>query len=162
MNFFSKLFAKKPAETAEVPPEFLQENPPEWVIILNGRQLPDGGGFSIRAPLFQSSRSGVAEITDLPATPGGEVRTISVDFTRPEIDRLFIILGFSFPKEFATVAGPADSGVPVTLTIYRESPFNLCTADCNLADWIESRKSGPPVVEIGRILIEARRRTLPP
>jgi hypothetical protein len=162
MNFLRKLFAKKPAETAEVPPEFLQENPPEWIIIMNGRELPGGGGFSIRAPLYQLRRSGVAEITGLPSQAGGEARTITVDFTRPEIDRLFIVLGFSFPKEITTIAGPSDSGVPVTITIYRESPFNLCTADCNLADWIDSRKSGPPAIEIGRVLLEARRRTLPP
>ena len=162
MNFLRKLFARKPAETAEVPPEFLQENPPEWIIIMNGRELPDGGTFSIRAPLFQSRRGGVAEITSLPSKTGGEARTITVDFTRPEIDRLFIVLGFSFPKEIATVAGPTDDGVPVTMSIYRENPFNLCTADCNLADWIDSRKSAPPVIEIGRVLLEARRRTLPP
>ena len=162
MNFLRKLFAKKPVETAEVPPEFLQEDPPEWIIIMNGRELPGGGSFSIRAPLFQAQRSGVAEITSLPSAADGEGRTIAVDFTRPEIDRLFIVLGFSFPQEFATVAGPADSGVPVNVTIYRESPFNLCVADCNLAEWIDSRKSGPPVIEIARVLLEARRRTLPP
>ena len=162
MNFLRKLFAKKPVETAEVPPEFLQENPPEWIIIMNGRELPNGGSFSIRAPLFQVERRGVAEIITLPSQVGGEGRTITVDFTRPEIDRLFIVLGFSFPKEFATVAGPTDSGVPVTITIYRETPFNLCACDCNLAGWIDSRKSGPPVIEIGRVLLEARRRTLPP
>jgi hypothetical protein len=159
MNFLKKLFAKKPEETAEVPPEFLQENPPEWVIILNGRELPDGGTLSIRAPLFQSQRDGVAEVTYLPGQ-GGQPQSGSAKFTRPEIDKLFVILGFSFPNEIATVAGPADEGMPVTVTIYRESPFYLQVADCNLAGWLDSRKSGPPVVEIGRILLETRSRAL--
>ncbi len=159
MNFLKKLFTKKPEETAEVPPEFLQENPPEWVIILNGRELPAGVTFSIRAPLFQADRHGAAEITNLPGN-GGEAQSATAKFSRPEMDRLLLILGFSFPAEIATVAGATEEGLPVTVTIYRETPFYLRTADCNLAGWIDSRQPAPPVVEIGRILMEARHRAL--
>src|SRR5271154_6596187 len=104
MNFLKKLFGKKPEEPAEVPPEFLQENAPDWLINLNGRELPDGNPFSIRVQLYQSLRAGSAEILVFPTNRPGPPKTATIDLSRPEIDKLFVILGFSFPDEIASVS----------------------------------------------------------
>ena len=74
MNFLKKLFSKKVEETPEAPPEFLQENPPDWLIDLKGQESPDGNSFSIRIQLFQTERSGTAEILVLPRDQFGEPR----------------------------------------------------------------------------------------
>lgn len=160
MNFLKKLFSKRTEEPADVPPEFLQANPPDWLIDLKGQDLADGSTFSIRVQLFQPARTGVAEIVILPRDQSGEPRNATTDLTRPEIDRLFVILGFSFPNEIENVPADVPDGMPVTISIYRQSPFLLRSAACNLAGWLDSRKSAPTAVEIGRILLEARTRAL--
>jgi hypothetical protein len=161
MNFLKKLVSKKVEETPEAPPEFLQENPPDWLIDLKGQEPPDGNHFSIRIQLFQTNRSGSAEILVLPRDQSGQPKNATTDLTRPELDRLFVILGFSFPDEIATVSTDAGDGLPITISIYRRNPFTHRAAGCDLAAWLDSRKSGPPVVEIGRIALESRQRILP-
>lgn len=160
MNLLKKLFSKRTEEPADVPPEFLQQEPPDWLIDLKGQELPDGNTFSIRVQLFQSARTGTAEIVVLPHDQSGEPKSAAADLTRIEIDRLFVILGFAFPDEIATVPAADPDGLPVTISIYRQSPFTLRSAACNLAGWLDSRKSAPTAVEIGRILFETRTRAL--
>jgi len=160
MNFLKKLFSRRTEETADVPPEFLQANPPDWLIDLKAQDLAGGNTISIRVQLFQPARTGVAEILILSHEPSGQPKEATTDLTRIEIDRLFVILGFSFPNEIENVPTDVPDGLPVTISIYRQSPFLLRSATCNLAGWLDSRKSAPTAVEIGRILLEARTRAL--
>src|ERR1700722_7874567 len=110
MSFLKKLFAKKTAEPADVPPEFLQTDAPDWLIDLKGKPSPEGNAFSIRVQLFQSLRTGVAEILVLPRNEAGQPVPAATDLVRTEIDKLFVILGFSFPDDIASVASNAGDG----------------------------------------------------
>ena len=42
MNLFKKLFSRGKEETPDLPPEFLQETPPDWLIDAKGQRLPNG------------------------------------------------------------------------------------------------------------------------
>lgn len=160
MNFLKKLFAKKASELADVPPEFLQENAPDWLIDLKGNEMPNGNTFSLRVQLYQSLRTGFAEILVLPREPGGQPTTASADLDRIDLDRILVILGFSFPGEIASIHADAADGLPVTVSVYRRHPFAFCLADCNLAAWLGSKQPAPAVVEIGRILLQIKARAL--
>ena len=120
--------------------------------------MPDGRNFSIRALIFSETRTGLAQIRNggsgQSATPDGAL----VNLERVELDRLLIILGFVFPGEITTVSSDAAEGVPVSLSIYRRIPLAHRAADCNLAGWLNSRKSAPPVIEIGCLLMNLRAR----
>lgn len=159
MNFFKRLFGGKEMAPAEPPPEFLQASPPDWVIDLKGRIEEGDPVFSIRAQIYQSARKGTAEVIILPREPGGEPRSATVELERLELDRLFVVLGFSFPADFASVAG--EAGAALKMMICRREPFVECAVDCDLSGWLDSRKSAPPVIEIGRIMLELQRRALP-
>jgi hypothetical protein len=160
MNFFKWLFGRK-QEPVELPPEFLQENPPDWLIDLKGQGMPAGGPFSIRVQIVAAARTGSADIMLLPGDSGGEPKSASASLERTELDRLLVVLGFSFPADIGDVAGGAGDGPACTLTIHRREPYQAKAGECRLAEWIESKKPGPPVIEIGRILMELQRRVLP-
>jgi hypothetical protein len=153
MNLFKWLFGRKEV-AVEPPPEFLQASPPDWVIDLKGRA--DGGAFSIRVQIATASRAGTAEVIILPGDTGGEPKTVARALQRTELDRLLVILGFSFPADIAAVTGGTAAAPRVTLTIHRREPPGEAAAECELAEWLESRKPGPPVVEIGRVLMEIK------
>jgi hypothetical protein len=159
MNFFKRLFGGKETASSEPPPEFLQASAPDWVIDLKGRMAEMSPVFSIRAQVYQSPRKGAAEIIILPREPDGEPRSAAVELERLELDRLFVVLGFSFPEDFASVTG--EKGTALKMMIYRRGPYTERAVDCDLSGWLDSRKSAPPVMEIGRIMLELRRRTLP-
>ena len=97
----------------------------------------------------------------LPRKEGEEPKSASGALARLEIDRLFVILGFSFPGDIADVPAQVIDGMPVTISIHRHEPYSVAAGECNLAEWIDSKKSGPPVIEIAKILIEAQMRIMP-
>lgn len=160
MNFLKRLFGHK-EKPLELPPEFLQENPPDWLIDLKGAELPEGRRFSVRVQLSASTRAGHIEVVALPRNEREELKTVGAALDRGEIDRLFVILGFSFPADIAGIPDDAESGLPANISIHHREPYSTASADCNLAGWLESRKPGPPIIEIGKILLEAQRRVLP-
>jgi hypothetical protein len=161
MNFLKRLFGKRKSEPQELPPEFLQENPPDWLIDLKGQLLPDGRRFSVRVQLSETSRAGTAEIFVLPRNDTEQPKGASGELNRIEIDRLLVILGFSFPDDIADVAVELTEGLRANITVHRRGPYAQAVARCNLTGWLDSKKSGPPAIELGRILVEAHRRTLP-
>ena len=148
-------FKKAPVS---LPPEFLEEAPPDWLIECRGRALPNGDAFSIRVILFQTSRTGSAEIVTVPREAGAQAPPAKADLERGEIDRLLVILGFSFPQDFAAVRSEIPDGLPVEIAIHRREPYSAAGGTCNLAPWLEAKKTGPPTVEVGRLLIELMRR----
>ena len=158
MNLLNWLFKRK-AEPPETPPEFLQDAPPDWLIDLKGQEFPGGNRFSIRAQLNEAARNASADIVVLPVNEFANPMTATAPLDRAELDRLLVILGFSFPQDIGEVAGPSDEGLPVTITIFHREPLAAQSATCNLAGWLDSRKSAPPVVDIGKILIEVKRRS---
>ena len=160
MNFLKRLFGRK-EEPAELPPEFLQEDSPDWLIDMKGAALPHGSRFSIRVQILDATRAGTVEIIVLPRKEGEEPRSASGALAQTEIDRLFVILGFSFPGDIANVPALVIDGMPVSISIHRHEPYAMAAGECNLAGWTDSRKPGPPVIEIGKILLEARNRILP-
>ena len=160
MNFLKRLFGRRKAEPQELPPEFLQENPPDWLIDLKGQMHPDGRRFSVRVQLSKTSRAGTAEILALPGIDAGQPKSVTADLNRVEIDRLLVILGFSFPDDISDVAAELTEGLRVDIAVHRREPYLLAVARCNLTGWLDSKKSGPPAIELGRILVEAQRRTL--
>lgn len=162
MSFLRKLFSKRTEPLPDIPPEFLQENAPDWLIELNGNDRANADAFSIRVQLFQSSRSAKAEILLFPKDQSGEAKKAPTTLSHPEINHLFVILGFSYPDEITDVPAESDDGLAATMSIYRQNPFTLRSANCNFAGWLDSRKSGPPAVEIGRILLGARTRAIAP
>jgi len=155
MNFFKWLFGRK-EKAVEPPPEFFQENPPDWVIDLKGRA--DDGAFSARVQITLATRAGTAEVLVLPQNEGGEPKSATRALERTEIDRLLVVLGFSFPADITTVAGGTEEASRVNVTIHRREPLGEASAECDLTPWLESKKPGPPVVEIGRVLMEIKRR----
>lgn len=161
MNFLKRLFGRRKPEPQEIPPEFLQENPPDWLIDLKGQSPLDDRRFSIRAQLSETSRAGTAEILVLPRNDAEQPKSATVELDRVEIDRLLVILGFSFPDDITDVAVELTEGLRVDIAVHRKEPYLVRTARCNLTGWLDSKKSGPPAIELGRILIEAQRRTLP-
>src|ERR1700722_19073769 len=161
MNLFKKLFSRRKEEAPDLPPEFLQETPPAWLIDARGQWLPDGNSFSIRVQLTQATRTGTVEIVILPLNESEQLKSAQTELQRQEIDRLFVILGLSFPRETDTVAPGEEEGIPVSLSIHRREPYSAVLAECDLASWLVTRKPGPPGVEIGRVLMEARDRALP-
>ena len=161
MNFLKRLFGKHKAEPQELPPEFLQENPPDWLIDLKGQMPPEGRRFSVRVQLSETSRTGTAEILVLPRNDAEQPKSATAELNRVEIDRLLVILGFSFPEDITDVGAELTEGLRVDIAVHRREPYLLAVARCNLTGWLDSKKSGPPTIELGRILIEAQRRTLP-
>lgn len=159
MNLFKWLFKKKP-EPPEPPPEFLQAAAPDWLIEVKGRVFPAGGSFSIRAQVFAAARTATADMVVFAGEARGEPTSKTANLGRLDLDRLLVILGFSFPQDIAEIPGAREEGLPVTVTIFHRAPLAAQSASCNLADWLDSRKSAPPVVEIGRMLVELKRRTL--
>jgi hypothetical protein len=160
MNFLKRLFGHKESPP-ELPPEFMQENPPDWLIDLKGAGLPHGNRFSIRVQLSDKARTGTAEILILPRKDGEEPKSANGALARSEVDRLFVILGFSFPGDIANVPAQVVDGMPLNISIHRHEPYAVAAGNCNLAGWMESRKPGPPVIEIGKILLEAQIRIMP-
>ncbi len=158
MNFLKRIFSKsKPeAELPELPPEFEQADPPDWLIDLKGASLAQGNRFSIRVQLTTATRRGTTDVVILPRKEGEHPISLTVLWNSHAVDKLFVILGFSFPEEIADVpASPADA-LPIDLTIHRREPYSLSAANCNLGGaWLGSKKSGPPAIEISRILLAA-------
>jgi hypothetical protein len=155
MNLFRRLFGKS-SEAIEAPPEFLQAAAPDWLIEAIGRMLPDGGHFSIRTQIFNAARTATVDLVTFPV--GGEPASQTRELERAKTDRLLVILGFSYPHDIADVPGPTDTGLPVAITVFRREPLVAQRAECNLWDWLESPKPAPPVVEIGKILVDFKRR----
>src|SRR5438045_2688308 len=106
MNFLKRLFGHR-EKPQELPPEFLQENPPDWLIDLKGAALPHGNRFSIRVQILDTTRAGTVEVVMLPLKDGEEPKSASGALAQTEIDRLFVILGFSFPGDIANVPAQA-------------------------------------------------------
>jgi len=50
---------------------------------------------------------------------------------------------------------------PVRLLVYRRDPSAMKAASCNLAGWVDSKKPGPPAIEISRVLLGIYHRALP-
>jgi hypothetical protein len=148
MNPFRWLFPKRKEPAFELPQEFLAEDPPNWLIALEGKE------FSIRVMLSEASRTGTTKLFR------GSVESAGPDLVRPELDRLLVILGFSFPDDITNVAANATDGLPVNISIYRNEPSAMKAATCDLAGWVGSKKSGPPAIEIGRVLLEIQQRAL--
>ena len=161
MGFFGKLFGQGKTAAVELPPEFLEDSPPDWLIELKGRELPHGAVFCVRARLSRTERTGSAEIFLLPQTDAESPKSATTELERLEIDRLLVILGFSFPVDIDDIPGETESGLPVSLTIHRLAPYAYRSATCNLAGWRDSKQPAPPVVEIGSILTNAGDRAFP-
>jgi hypothetical protein len=161
MSFFKRLFGRRKPEPQELPPEFLQGNPPDWLIDLKGQLPPDGRRFSILVQLSETARTGTVEILILPRNDADQPKSATVELNRLEIDRLLVILGFSFPADITDVGADPSEGFCADIAVHRREPYMLAAARCNLTGWLDSKKSGPPAIEIGRILVEAQRRTLP-
>src|SRR4051812_21746858 len=131
MNFLKRLFSKR-AEPAELPPEFLEQNPPDWLIELSGQGLPHGNAFQIRVSLFEANRSGSAHIFVVPRTAEEKEQSAQIELSRPEFDRLKIILGFSFPDDITNVPSEYADGLPFNLVIHRREPHSTRAAQSNL------------------------------
>ncbi|EEF59391.1 hypothetical protein [Pedosphaera parvula] len=156
MSFLKRLFSK-PTEQPEQPSEFFREDAPEWLITLT-EDLADGSSIEVRLSLFASTRSGSAQVI---TRSGGELKqSVQVDATRQEFDRLMVILGFSFPNEVNPVPAGTDEAF-VTITVCKREPFFRRGGKCNLNGWLDSRKPGPPLIEIGMIVTGIKRRGLP-
>jgi hypothetical protein len=160
MNFLKRLFGRKETPV-ELPPEFLQEEPPDWLIDLKGAALPHGNRFSIRVQILHATRAGTVEIVMLPRNDGEEPKSTNGALAQTELDRLLVILGFSFPGDIIDVPAQVIDGMPVNISIHRHEPYSMAAGECNLAGWMDARKPGPPVIEIGKILLEAQQRILP-
>jgi hypothetical protein len=141
-----------------LPPEFEQEDPPHWLIDLKGAMPPDAHRFSIRVSLHKTTRAGHAEILILPTNESQDPRSATISLERTECDRLFVILGFSFPGDIASVEDEKAPPIPVSISVHRREPYATISAECNLADWTDTRKPGPPIIEIGKILLMIRLR----
>lgn len=161
MSLLSRLFSKKKSEPQDLPPEFQQDNPPDWLLDLKGSAQPHGGAFSVRVQLWQGTRKASADVLLLPEKEGTQPRNATTELLSLEVDRLLVLLGFSFPDQIESVSSDVVDGMPVTLSLYRQEPYCEKTATCNLADWIDTRKSRPPVVETGLLLLEIQKRILP-
>jgi len=161
MGLLGKLFGKTKSAPEELPPEFLEDSPPDWLIELKGQEMPDGSVFSIRAQLGKVTRIGKADILILPRMDAEAPRSAATELEKLDIDRLLVILGFSFPVDIDDIAGETISGLPVSMTIHRMSPYASRSATCNLAGWRDSKQPAPPVVEIANILARARDRAFP-
>ena len=162
MSFLTRLFSKRKEKLDDLPPEFLQETPPDWFIDLKGQELAAGKRFSIRVQLFETARVGTAEILILPAQPGEQPKTADAQLARPEVDRLLVMLGFSFPQDISDTAVGEQTGLPVDILVYRRDPFSQVSAHCDLTGRLDSKTQMPPGVEIGKILVGAsQRRALP-
>jgi hypothetical protein len=139
----------------------MQADPPDWLIDLKGASLAHGNHFSIRVQLVNATRKGEADVVILPRMEGEFPRSATMDLPQSSADKLFVILGFSFPNDFADVAAQPKDVLPIDLTVHRREPYALSTAKCNLGGvWLESKKSGPPVIEISRILLAVAEPTL--
>jgi hypothetical protein len=67
---------------------------------------------------------------------------------------LLVILGFSFPADVAEAGGGGGTSV----TIHRREPYLVKKGECELGEWLGAKKGGPPLVEVGRVLMEAQGR----
>lgn len=157
MSFLKNLFSK-PKAPVELPPEFLQSNPPDWLIEMKGHDVADDRRFSVRVELQNESREGVAHVVVLPAKEGEEPKSASGPLDRPEVDRLFVILGFSFPDDIHNIAADGAEGIPVSVSVHKHEPYELKTGECDLADWTDSRRARPAVVDVGMVLWELLKR----
>jgi len=161
MSFFSWIFQRK-TPALEPPPEFLEPDPPDWLLELNGLSVSARRNFSIRAPIWREKRVGRAEIILLPIDPQSEPGRAGAELDRIDLDRLLVLLGFSFPGDIADAAGAEDTGLPVRLTIFRHQPLESRSARCNLANWLQIRQTAPPPgIELSKILFLAANRMLP-
>jgi len=151
MSILNWLFKKKP-ELPEPPPEFLQADAPDWLVDIKGQEFPGGRRFSIRAQVHAAARTATADIVRWPATEGAEPVAHSANLPRADLDRLLVILGFSFPQDFVDIPGSEHEGISVNVTVFRRDPLAAQGAACNLSEWLDTRKSAPPVVEIGKML----------
>jgi hypothetical protein len=153
MNFFKRLFSRK-AEPAAAPPEFSREDAPDWLIELKGESLPNGNTAEVRLSLFEAGHNGSAQII---IRSGGELKqSDQLDLTRQEFDRLKVILGFSFPDDIAD-ASVGSSGQVMTISIHRRDPYALAAGKCDLTGWLDSKKTCPPIIEIGKLLTGLQR-----
>jgi hypothetical protein len=161
MNFFKRLFGKKEKFSLEVPIEFLQAEPPDWLLELKVRFQPHGGALTVRAVLQSEAKTGSAAFEIQPLAGKGALQTASADLAQIEAGRLLVLLGFSFPDDIASVGGPVIDGIPATLSVHRREPYCLKEGSCNLMNWLDSKKSQPPTVEIAMMLLGVKNRVLP-
>lgn len=161
MNLLKKLFSRKKEEAPDLPPEFHDASPPDWLLAAKGQNLRDGTTYSIRAQLIDSPRGGVADVVVWPPSDKEQPRAARTGLAKTEVDQLFVILGFSFPKDVGSIDPGSETGIPMTISVHRREPYATITAECDLASWVGTKKSGPPAIEMGRILWSARERAVP-
>ena len=160
MNLFKWLFGKKEKVALELPHEFLQADPPDWLLELKANELPHGEAFGVKVQLLAETRSGSATITVHPQIGEGAAQTATSDLTQIEGGRLMVLLGFSFPNDIGDVGAPVTEGVAANLTIHQREPYVIREGACNLASWLGSKKSQPPTVEIAMMLLGMKERIL--
>jgi hypothetical protein len=158
MNFFKWLFGKKEKVALELPLEFLQADPPDWLLELKVAFMPRGETVTVRARSQAEAKTGSAVFEIEPPTGKGAAQTASADLTQIEAGRLLVLLGFSFPDDIADVGVPVIDGVPAKLSVHRRKPYCLKEGSCNLASWLDSKKSQPPTVEIAMLLLDVKNR----
>jgi len=161
MNFFKRLFGKKEKFSLEVPIEFLQASPPDWLLELKVKIMPRGGAFTVKVWLRAETRIGNASVEIEPTNGQAATQTATADLGQVEAVRLLVLLGFSFPDDIASVGGPVMDGIPATLSVHRREPYCLKEGSCNLMNWLDSKKSQPPTVEIAAMLLNVKDRVLP-
>jgi hypothetical protein len=161
MNFFKRLFGKKEKVALELPLEFLQADPPDWLLELKVTFLPRGGAFTVRTALQAEAKAGNAAFEIEPPAGKGAAQTASMDLTQIEAGRLLVLLGFSFPDDITDVGSPVIDGVPAKLSVHRREPYHLQEGNCNLMNWLDSKKSQPPTVEIAMLLLDVKNRVFP-
>jgi hypothetical protein len=161
MSFFKRLFGKKEKIALKLPPEFLQAEPPDWLLELKVNSTPQSTGFDARIQLLAETRTGSATLEVQSTVKNGEPQTATADLTPIEAGRLLVLLGFSFPNDIGNVGALAADGVPATLAVHRREPYQLREGSFNLTNWLDSKKSQPPTVEIALVLMAVKQRVFP-
>ena len=139
----------------------MQVDPPDWLIDMQGASLGHGNHFSIRIQLVDATRKGTADIVILLHEEGELPRSATMDLPQLVADKLFVTLGFSFPDDIGSLPMPTQEILPIDLTIHRREPHVLVSARFDLGGvWLETKKSGPPVIEISRLLLPLAEPTL--
>lgn len=158
MNFLKRLFGKKEQVALELPLEFLQAEPPDWLLELKVTYQPDGRGFAVKAGLRAETRTGSVTVEIDVVTGGDAAQKAAGDLSQVEAGRLLVLLGFSFPDDIGFVGPEYTDGIPAKLSVHQREPYSLKEGDCNLMHWLNSKQSQPPTVEITKILVEVKNR----
>jgi hypothetical protein len=121
---------------------------PDWIVILSGATLPQGGPFWVQVQLKSESGSGIIDAKSTPHRVCNQ--SVPEDWCRSVLAMLKDLTEEDF-RAIPSDVGRVFDGLPCTVYVIRKSPPSVWEASCNL---VAPGQSQRPLVVIAKALLK--------